>query len=90
MRIICTAKSFGYGPISKLLTICKYLKNTKSDIILELVGDSIVIELAKHTNYFNKIHIITLIMKKQKKKMKKKYLLDLIYVLMFFIMISFL
>ncbi|WP_195694567.1 hypothetical protein [Priestia megaterium] len=53
MKIICTATSFGYGPISKLLTICKELKNTDCELLL--VGNGICIELASHTEYFKEI-----------------------------------
>ncbi|MCZ0756143.1 hypothetical protein [Anoxybacillus sp. J5B_2022] len=53
-KIICTATSFGYGPVSKLITICKNLK--KLGLELELIGDGIALELANHTDYFNKVY----------------------------------
>lgn len=53
VKIICTATSFGYGPVSKLLTICKEL--AKKGYQLEIIGAGVALELASHTNVFDKI-----------------------------------
>jgi hydroxymethylcytosylglucuronate/cytosylglucuronate synthase len=50
-RLICTAAPFGYGPVAKLLTICKFLTNYQ----LEFVGTGPALELARHASYFSTI-----------------------------------
>lgn len=52
-KIICTATPFGYGPVSKLITICKFLN--KENVELIFVGNGIAFELAEETSYFSRI-----------------------------------
>lgn len=69
-KIICTATSFGYGPVSKLLTICKHLSNY--DLIF--VGSGVALELAKHENCFKNIKEIDILTEHGKELFKKEIL----------------
>lgn len=50
-RIVCTAAPFGYGPVAKLLTICRFLTTYQ----LEFVGTGPALELARHASCFSAI-----------------------------------
>ncbi len=52
-KIICTATSFGYGPVGKLLAICKRLK--EHGVQMDLLADGLVLELSRHVDYFTNI-----------------------------------
>lgn len=51
-RLVCTATAFGYGPVSKLLTVCKLLAQHR----LEFVGTGVALELARHAQCFSGIY----------------------------------
>lgn len=56
MRILVSAESFGYGPITTCLNIVKELKKY-DDVVLDFIGSGIALEQAKMSNYFDKYYI---------------------------------
>lgn len=56
MRILVSAECFGYGPITTVLNIVKYLKQYKN-VCLDFIGSGISLEQAKLSNYFDKYYI---------------------------------
>ncbi|MFZ2152724.1 MAG: hypothetical protein WAV41_01555 [Microgenomates group bacterium] len=56
-KILCSAQSFGYGPVSKLVTLVKLISSLEgSDVEVDFVGDSIaLIYVQQNKNLFNKI-----------------------------------
>lgn len=51
MRILCEAVSFGFGPVSKLLSLCELLNKRHQ---LDFIGSGCSLALAMHSNIFNK------------------------------------
>lgn len=56
MRILVSAESFGYGPISTCLEVVKELKKHE-DVILDFIGSGISLEQAKMSGYFDKFYV---------------------------------
>ena len=56
MRILVSAESFGYGPITTGLNVVKELKKY-NDVVLDFIGSGIALEQAKISGYFNKYYI---------------------------------
>ena len=56
MRVLVSAESFGYGPITTCLNIVKELKKY-DDVTLDFIGSGIALEQAKMSNYFDKYYI---------------------------------
>jgi len=56
MRILVSAESFGYGPITTGLNIVKELKN-HSNLKLDFIGSGIALEQAKMSGFFDKLYI---------------------------------
>jgi len=52
MRILCEAISFGFGPVSKLLSLCELLNQKHS---LSFIGSGCSLTLANKTNFFENI-----------------------------------
>jgi len=55
MRILCEAVSFGFGPVSKLLSLCELLNQKHS---LSFIGSGCSLSLAQKTNIFEKIIVL--------------------------------
>lgn len=53
MKIICDAVPFGFGPVSKLLSICQLLWKKQHD--LTFIGNGCSVELASRTPFFRTI-----------------------------------
>jgi hypothetical protein len=67
-KIICTAGAWGYGPVSKLLTICSLLE----DYSLHFFGSDVALELARHEAYFSGITQCDFIGERDRKRFKRE------------------
>ena len=56
MRILVSAESFGYGPITTGLNVVKELKNYPN-LKLDFIGSGIALEQAKMSGFFDKLYI---------------------------------
>ena len=56
MKILVSAESFGYGPITTGLNIVKELKRY-NDIKLDFIGSGIAMEQAKMSGYFENYYL---------------------------------
>lgn len=56
MKILVSAESFGYGPITTGLNVVKELKKY-DDVVLDFIGSGIALEQAKISGYFNNYYI---------------------------------
>lgn len=56
MKILVSAESFGYGPITTGLNVVKELKKY-DNVILDFIGSGIALEQAKISGYFNNYYI---------------------------------
>lgn len=55
MKVLVSAESFGYGPISTCLDVVKELKKF-DDVSLDFIGSGISLEQAKLSKYFDKFY----------------------------------
>lgn len=55
-KLICAATSFGYGPVTKLLTICRALNLEENE--LYFVGNGIALNMVQKTSFFKGIYDI--------------------------------
>lgn len=56
MKILVSAESFGYGPITTGLNVVKELKKY-DNVILDFIGSGIALEQAKISGYFDNFYI---------------------------------
>ena len=56
MKILVSCESFGYGPVSTGLCVCKELKKYK-DVKLDFIGSGIALEQAKMSGYFDHFYV---------------------------------